>query len=323
MCIVLSLVHWVFFVIFFEHVLVECAILDIYHGGPYAASSATQTSRYSEATVVFASHRGNLFASSATTPDLYHTPRSSFERHPLFEENRRHHGDQHPMAMCQLQAVEEKIGHPLPNLSSTMASGFGHNIYVHQHGGTQAPQETYTPNWAYDQQGWSGHQDQAGWNRQRSKSRTQTPRKGRRSKSAKSPKRNPPGDGTSPPPMVYPPTACGKGQVKGQAPPLPPPTVPWPGYGNAGPPMMMMPPAMQMIPCQCPCHHRLHRSRWLQWLRPLWHPHPPSQPWIQSRRTSWKWQGQDRWSFLQTCVRRFRGLPRRRVSKPQRTSTPR
>ena len=127
MCIVLSLVHWVFFVIFFEHVLVECAILDIYHSGPYAASSATQTSCYSEATVVFASHRGNLFASSATTPDLYHTPRSSFERHPLFEENRRHHGDQHPMAMCQLQAVEDKIGHPLPNLSSTMASGFGHN----------------------------------------------------------------------------------------------------------------------------------------------------------------------------------------------------
>eukprot|EP00435_Cladocopium_sp_Y103_P034863 s136_g9.t1 len=87
-------------------------------------------------------------------------------------------------------------------------------------------------------------QDPANWtqdtsDRQRSKSRNQTPR-GRRQKSASRSK----GDGKGPPPMPPQiPPQLGKGA--NGPPPLPPPVAPWPGFGTMAPQMMMMPQAMQ------------------------------------------------------------------------------
>ena len=107
--------------------------------------------------------------------------------------------------------------------------------YVHNAGAQR--QDSYAQQWQAHQQGWGNQTDQQTWNRQRSKSRTQTPR-GRRSKSAHSQQRQ----------CFSPSSQKGKGPGKGLMQPMPPPAMPWPGYGMPGPPgtpMMVMQPPMQ------------------------------------------------------------------------------
>ena len=205
-----------------------------------AEKVSTSETRISQKTVVPASTWHHCSFCSEATSNLSDSAIPSFEgrRFPL--SNCSNDGRHHPMEMYRLPPAEETFSKSLPCLSTTVAMD---RTYVHQQGG-QKSQETYAQGWNYNQ----NCEGQQNWTRERSQSRTHTPKKGRKPKGAKTPRNNAQGDGKGAPMMPFP---AAPGFGKGQR--LPPPPMPWPGYAGMNQPMMMQPP-MQPMPAPIPQH---------------------------------------------------------------------
>eukprot|EP00435_Cladocopium_sp_Y103_P036473 s3265_g9.t1 len=201
-----------------------------YHGKRFTAASSTTISGPCTLFVASAPFWHSCASSIATAEFASHLELSSFQRLTVpgsyCHGNPRDGDHQTALAVLAMPSALQAFDVYVPAMPVTAS-------YPMQ-------QPSYAQNWQQDQSTW-GQQ----WSRPRAKSRTHTPR-GRRHRSAS---RNQDGAGNGPPqaPMI-PQLSQGKGSTGAPPPPLPPPAVPWNGFGPAVPMMMMPPPAQTLQP---------------------------------------------------------------------------